>query len=160
MKIVIVYDSYFGNTEKIAAVMAHDLKSNHQVYLARIDELTPERLVGADLMVIGSPTRGFRPTPKITEFITDQVPTYDFGAIAIFDTRADVKEIKNRFLTFLMSRAGYANDAMVKSLKKAHQPLVGEPGEFYVTGKEGPLESDEETKAVAWIQEIVASLSN
>jgi flavodoxin len=66
MKTLIVYDSVFGNTQKIAQAIAGalDCLDVLQVVNANLNQLS-----GLDLLIVGSPTRGFRPTPAITAFL-------------------------------------------------------------------------------------------
>ena len=63
MQILIVYDSVFGNTEKIAAAIASALTTSLgdsvAVELFQAGQVQPPLLVGRDLLVVGSPTRGF-----------------------------------------------------------------------------------------------------
>jgi len=66
MNIAIVYDSVFGNTRKVAAAIAARLEATHNVRLLTVQEahdLNPSEI---DLLIVGSPTRGFRPTPMIS----------------------------------------------------------------------------------------------
>ena len=67
MKILIVYDSVFGNTEKVALAMAEAMTD--QVAVKRVGESSAVDLQGIDLLVVGSPTRGFRPTEGVNLFL-------------------------------------------------------------------------------------------
>ncbi len=62
MKALLIYDSVFGNTEKIARAIADGLAAQASVETLRPEQVDPEQLTGWDLLVVGSPTRGFRPT--------------------------------------------------------------------------------------------------
>lgn len=63
MKVLIVYDSVFGNTEQIAQTIGNALSSQEDVEILRVGNVKPEKLTGSELLIVGSPTRGFRPTP-------------------------------------------------------------------------------------------------
>ncbi len=65
MKTLVVYDSVFGNTEKIAQAIASNLGPAGSVEIRQASAVVPEQLSGAGLLVIGSPTRGFRPTEAV-----------------------------------------------------------------------------------------------
>ena len=65
MSALVMYDSVFGNTEKIARAIADALGPHGSVEMLRAGEITPARLTGLDLLVVGSPTRGFRPTEAV-----------------------------------------------------------------------------------------------
>ena len=69
MKVFVVYDSFFGNTEQIAKTISEELKGNHQVYLFKTSEFDCEVFNDVDLLFLGSPTRGFMATKDINEFI-------------------------------------------------------------------------------------------
>ena len=65
MKKLVVYDSVFGNTEQVARAIGQALKG--QVEVLAVSQVKQEHLSGLGLLLVGSPTRGFRPTPAITE---------------------------------------------------------------------------------------------
>jgi len=65
MKALVVYDSFFGNTEKIAQTIGNALGAPADVEVLRVGNVKPEQLTGLGLLVVGSPTRAFRPTPAI-----------------------------------------------------------------------------------------------
>jgi flavodoxin len=64
MKALIVYDSVFGNTAKVAQAMAEALQTS----AVPVSRVTADMLRGVDLLIVGSPTRSFRPTPAISKF--------------------------------------------------------------------------------------------
>ncbi|GAH67112.1 unnamed protein product, partial [marine sediment metagenome] len=57
MKTLIVYDSIFGNTEKIALAIGNSLSSKGNVETYRVSAIKLEQLIGLDLLIVGSPTR-------------------------------------------------------------------------------------------------------
>lgn len=65
MKGLIIYDSFFGNTERVAQAMIAALGDQVDVAARRVGDVTPEELVGLDLLIVGSPTRSCKPTPAI-----------------------------------------------------------------------------------------------
>ena len=59
-KVMVVYDSKFGNTEKIALALAEGMKSSGlDVDCARIDNVDPIKLAEYDILAIGAPTQAF-----------------------------------------------------------------------------------------------------
>src|SRR5579872_736488 len=88
MKTFIVYDSQFGNTERIARAIANTLQAFGPVQIARVDPEHPLNCQEADLLVLGSPTQGFRATPAMQSFIT-KIPfaLLQNLAVVVFDTR-------------------------------------------------------------------------
>lgn len=63
MQVLIVYDSQFGNTGKIAQAIAKGFTKSDKVQTLRVNETDLSDLKGVNLLIIGSPTQGGRPTP-------------------------------------------------------------------------------------------------
>ncbi|WP_297106699.1 flavodoxin domain-containing protein [uncultured Devosia sp.] len=154
MSILIVYDSIFGNTAQIARAMADALTSSHEVKLASVQEARDIDLSGVDLLIVGSPTRGFRPTPEIQEFASR--PDLS-GRAAAFDTRIDLDTIHPAPLRWVVSAGGYAAERLSGELRDQGCTLVGEPAGFVVLGQEGPLKDGEAERAAAWARDLVAA---
>jgi flavodoxin len=95
MKALVVYDSFFGNTEQIAQAIGHALGSQEDVEILRVSNVKPEQLTGLKLLIVGSPTRGFRPTPAISNLLKS-IPKNGLKGVkvAAFDTRFTVSEIE------------------------------------------------------------------
>jgi len=93
MRTVILYDSVFGNTEKLAVHMADTLGAT----LRRVADLSD--VIDFDVMIVGSPTRAFRPTPAITAWLK-KLPAGALAGVraAAFDTRIDLSETDNALL--------------------------------------------------------------
>ena len=73
MKVVIIYDSTFGNTESIAMAIRDGIGPGHTVNLLRAAAASADDLNGADLLLIGSPTHGGRSTEPVKVFL-DNLP--------------------------------------------------------------------------------------
>ena len=145
MKALIVYDSTYGNTEKIAKAIGAALTG--EVKVLRAGEVNPAELNAFDLLVIGSPTYGGRPMPSVAELL-NKIPESAIKGknIAAFDTRIPTK---------LAKIFGYAADRIAKNLKEKGGNLVV-PGEgFFVNGKEGPLKEGELERASSWAKGLV-----
>ena len=69
MKALVVYDSIFGNTEQIAQAMGNALSSQVDVEVLQVTQVKLEQLREIKLLIVGSPTRGFRPTPVISNLL-------------------------------------------------------------------------------------------
>jgi flavodoxin I len=69
MKILVIYDSYFGNTERIALAIKDSIPENKHVVVKKISDFDSSDLEGVEVIIIGSPTRAFRPTEAITNFL-------------------------------------------------------------------------------------------
>jgi flavodoxin len=151
MKAFVIYDSVFGNTRQIAEAIGKVLAAGAEVEVFQISEAMPERLKGLDFLVIGSPTRGFRPTPAIVKLLKDLSDNSLRGIkVAAFDTRVKLSDIKSGFFRFIVDKGGYAASTIAKQLQKKGGSLVLPPEGFFVSGEEGPLKDGELERAEKW----------
>ncbi len=151
MKILVVYDSVFGNTEQVAQAIGRALGAPGQATMVKVGSLALEQLRGVELLVVGSPTRGFRPTPATTDFL-GKIPARSLQGIrvAAFDTRIAVKEVNNAILSLFVRLFGYAARPMADKLVQKGGQLALPPEGFYVKGSEGPLKEGELERAATW----------
>jgi NAD(P)H dehydrogenase (quinone) len=74
MKILIVYDSRTGNTEKMAHAVAEGARGEGaEVEVRRVDEASVDMLPGFDGLIIGSPVYYGQPSSKIKRFLDESV---------------------------------------------------------------------------------------
>ena len=87
MKALIVYDSQFGNTEAIARAIA-GAAGRGAARVARVGDVKVADLSKVDVLAVGSPTLGGRPTPAIKAFL-DGIPAGSLAKVRVvaFDTR-------------------------------------------------------------------------
>jgi len=151
MKVLIVYDSVFGNTEQIAQAISDSLGSKENVETLRVNDVKIEKITGLDLLIVGSPTRGFRPTKAITNFLK-RIYTNDLNGVrvAAFDTRFLLSSIDSSVLRFIVKTGGYAAKSIANRLKKKGGDLIMPHEGFLVTGEEGPLKDGELERAADW----------
>jgi len=155
MKILIVYDSFFGNTQEIAESIAGSFDSVGNIILKKVDEVSPEDIFYIDLIVIGSPTRKFGPSESITRFLKTIHPKSLNGVkVTAFDTRMAIEDVTSKFLKFMMMIFGYAAKSIANKLVKKGGYLIAPPLGFYVNGMEGPLKEGEAERAGNWINFI------
>lgn len=141
MKVLVVYDSVYGSTEKIARAIGSAI--NGEVKVLRVGEAKPADVDALDLLVIGSPTQGGRPTQAMQDFLT-KIDAKGIS-VASFDTRMTAKWVKI---------FGYAAGKIADSLKKKGGNLVASAEAFYVTGGKGPLKEGELERAASWGKEL------
>ena len=157
MKALVVYDSFFGNTEKIAQAVGDALKSQEEVQTLRVGDAKPEHLAGLSLLIVGSPTRAFSASPATKAWLKALAPNSLRGVkVAAFDTRADMNDVNSRALTAFVKLFGYAAEPIAVSLTKRGGTLVVPAEGFFIADKEGPLKAGELERAAAWAQQIVA----
>jgi flavodoxin len=154
MKGLIVYDSYFGNTEIIANNIMLSLEEKHEVRILKADEFRIKDLDGVDFIVVGSPTRAFNTTKPITDIFKSMSKEALKGMkAAAFDTRIDPLEKNSKFLKLLMKTFGYAAIPISKLLSKKGADIIVEPLGFYVNDSEGPIRDGEIKRAQSWLKD-------
>ena len=160
MKILIVYESFFGNTEQIAREIGAALSGGEdEVETVKVSEMTLSRLAEVNFLIAGSPTRAFRPTEGMAAFLKSIPPDGLRGIkAAAFDTGLKLEDITSGFLRFMARLFGYAAKPIGKALVSKGAVLVIEPQGFYVNGSEGPLKEGELARAAEWGNKIRAGL--
>jgi hypothetical protein len=163
MKAVVVYESLWGNTAKVAGAIAEGLGEGAEA-LSTL-EATPEIVAEVDLIVAGSPVFAFKMSsdtmresirrspgprapappdlshPSMASWL-ESLPAGDACAAA-FDTEA-----RGPF--------GKAAPTIARSLQASGFRLIGKPTGFYVSGKYGPLRDGELDRARRWGIELAS----
>lgn len=92
-KVLVVYYSRTGNTEKMARLIAEHLKKmNNEVLLKKAQDTTPTDLKNADGVIIGSPTYYGSMAAEVKRLLDDSVSIHgrlDGKAGAAFSTAAN-----------------------------------------------------------------------
>ncbi len=155
MNTLVIYDSVFGNTEKVAQSIGAALDPQRQVETLPVSQVTLDQLRGLELLIVGSPTRSFRPTPTISQFLK-AVPKNHLARIqvAAFDTRIWLDTIDSSVFRFVVNKGGYAASTLANALKKKGGQLLVQPEGFLVTGEQGPLKEGELERAAEWAKQI------
>jgi flavodoxin len=172
MKVVVVYESLWGNTEAIAEQVAQgflEAGEDIEVAVRRAGEATPSDLADVDLLVAGAPTHmcGMSSArsrrmglsakakkadsagpaaeaegPGIRDWLK-ALPEVSGRSAASFDTR-----IEHRF-------AGGAGRGIARRLRRRGYQLRGEPTGFIVIDTAGPLKDGERDRARRWAHEVL-----
>jgi flavodoxin I len=150
MKSIVIYDTVYGNTEKIAAAIKENIPG---ATMARANETETLELSSFDLVVVGSPTQGGRQLASVKNFLT-RIPAGKLqnSRVAAFDTRT---EVKGFFLKLLVRLLGYAAPRILNELKNKGGQALSSPQGFLVSGKEGPIISGEIERARNWAAGLV-----
>jgi hypothetical protein len=175
MKAVVVYESAFGNTHRIAEAVAEGLQGGAQVEVRPVAEATTDVLQDAGLLVVGGPTHVHgmaskmsmkgaaedarkRPGahlepgaegPLLRDWLDGLVKAEHVPAAA-FDTRIG----KPRVFT------GSAAKGIAKRLKRHGYQLVSEPASFLVDTSPGtPLHEGELERAREWGRTLAQTLT-
>lgn len=154
MKVLVIYDSYFSNTEQIANAIAGSFAEQENIKVVKVDAVVEDDLEGLDYLLVGSPTRGFQPSDGTKAFLkTLSGDSLDGVKVAAFDTRISADDIQSGLLRIFVNLAGYAAKPISNRLKKAGGELVMAPEGFYVKGEKGPLKDGELERASQWGKE-------
>jgi len=168
MKILIVHESLFGNTKRVAEAIAEGLRrgsppgDGRSVLVVDTDGAPSKVPDDVSLLLVGGPTHAFSMTrpgtredavskgapssPRlgVREWIDAAMPRADLPVIT-FDTRVHVRMMP-----------GSAAASAAKSLRH-HGFRNADRGEtFWVEGTEGPLTEGELDRAVAWGESLAA----
>lgn len=171
MRAVVVYESMYGNTHRVADAIGRGLARRADVTVVPVAGAGPELVRGVDLLVVGGPThvRGMtRPStrkaaveqaepagaidpaasgPGVREWL-EQAGSLGMAAAA-FDTRADIAPA---------AITGRASKVIAKQLRRHDCRQVVEPESFLVD-KANRLEPGEEERAEAWGAQVAASVT-
>jgi hypothetical protein len=166
MRSLVVYESWFGNTRRIAEKIAAALAEEGEVDLGSVDDPLPS-LVDVDLVVLGAPTHvhGLS-SARSRKAAVDQrgdageigigvrgwidgLPVGGRPRVAVFDTRAHKPALL----------VGSAAHGMARRVRRHGYRLAGDPESFFVEGTEGPLEESELARAWSWGRSLANEVS-
>lgn len=157
MKVFVVYDSVYGNTQKIAEAMIEGIGKERETVIAKAAQASAADLEEVDLIIVGAPTHGGTFTEPVKSFL-GSIPANALKGkkAASFDTSFTV-ESQGAFVRFLMKTLGYAAPKIAKALAgKGAEVLTSEI--FYVVDTEGPLKEGELERAGKWAAALVSQL--
>ena len=144
MNVLVVYDSQYGNTEKIARAIGDAIPG---VRVLHASEADPSELETVGLLIVGSPTHGGRPMGVVQIFLRKAPASAIEGVnVAAFDTR---------FSSGFAKIFGYAAVRIVNTLKRKGGSLVVEPEGFIVEATKGPLKEGKLGRATSWAGEVL-----
>ena len=146
MNALIVYDSQFGNTERVAQRIASTLSEFGQARAVHVAQVYSSELQGVDMLILGCPTQAMRQTPTMQSFLASIPRELLRGlSVACFDTR-----FRGGF--WMLSAA----PGMAKQLRTMGIELLVQPESFYVKSmkKEGPLLDGELERATSWAHKL------
>ncbi len=164
MRAVVVYESFWGNTEAVARAIAEGIGPDTRVL--RTDEATPEALADAGLLVVGAPLMGFalprqqnyetlgadKKAPRPADVSHPSMRTWlaslpkGQGAFATFETR------------FKWS-PGSATRKIDRTLEAAGYRPVAKRERFLVAGTYGPMREGELERARRWGGDLAKAIS-
>lgn len=135
MRILVIYDTKYGNTERIAQLIAGELSaSGHQVSCRHQSVSGEEDFIGVPLWVVGSPTHWGRATFRFSTLLRNALKDAgnDHGFVT-FDTR------------YGNMHSGAADRMHRLMSKQGLRPLMG-PQHFVMEGDEIRQGEDERAR--------------
>jgi hypothetical protein len=163
VRALVVYESMFGNTARIAEAIGDGLGRHLEVRLQSVTEQGGD--VVADLLVVGGPTHAFSmsrastrqdavkqgagsdPSFGLREWL-EGLPMSEGARLATFDTRVEM----------VRRVPGSAAKAAAKAATKRGYRLLTRPESFYVEDTPGPLLDGEVHRAVVWGSQLGAAM--
>lgn len=139
MKALVVYDSTYGNTEKIAQAIGEAIGG----LVLQVEAVNPADLKAFDVVIVGSPTHGGLPTKGIQNLLKASLRIEGVSGAA-FDTRTS----KTIF--------GCAAPRIARRLERNGGKLLAPAEGFLVQGVHGPLLEGELERAASWVKGITA----
>lgn len=150
MKALLIYDSIYGNTEKIAKAVGKELGCE----ALHVSAASPSSLKNISLLIIGSPTHGGNETPALQKFIASLPKDSLQGVrVAAFDTWM-TQDGQGLITKFAVGFFSHASPRTLFRLQKLGGTMAAEPAAFLVKGKEGPLLEGEIEKAREWAKKL------
>ena len=142
MKSLVLYESKYGNTQKVAEVVAEVLGAE----IAEVSNFQPAMLEEVDLLVVGSPIHGWQPSADTAQLLTHlDRETLKGKYVAAFDTG------------FKSMLSGNAASKIMKKLERAGAKELIPTQKFVVVQAEGPLAPGEMERAAEWAGNLKAS---
>jgi flavorubredoxin len=134
-KALVVYDSVYGNTAKVARALAAGLESEGvDVNIVKVDAVRFDELGSIDLLCVGGPVHAWNASKPVKEFLErlKNVKGLAGKKTFAFDTK-----MKSRL-------AGSAGGKIERKLKDLGLTVAKSSESAIVKGREGPLEESAE----------------
>lgn len=165
-RVLVVYESMFGNTKDIAKAVAEGLADAGTVDLVEVSAAPIPLPDDVDLLVVGAPTHAFglsRPATRksaadqaVREIVSTGIGLREWldeltpgtAMVSAFDTRVKIA---------LMP--GSAARRAIGRLRKLGFPMLLRSESFYVQGTPGPLKDGEIDRARRWGAKLAATHS-
>jgi len=150
MESLVVYDSKFGNTKKVAEAIADGLRSQGPVRLVGLDKVPPQKLGVVDLLFVGGPTQAHSMSARVRQFVDALQARPARGMVAAtFDTRLRMPAVVS----------GSAAQTIARKLRRRGVRIFAPPESFFVRGNVPELEVGEAERAAKWAKSVADRLA-
>lgn len=146
LQTLVVHDSKYGNTKKLAEIVAEAMAPHGRFRVLDLEEVLPADLGSVDLLIVGGPTQLHGLSPRMRQF-TDELALLPGAATmaATFDTRYRMPG----------TMSGSAARQIARRLKRKGFQIVATPESFFVTRHQPPeLEAGELERAAGWARHL------
>jgi hypothetical protein len=164
MKVIVVYESHWGNTASVAKAIAEGFGPDAQVLTT--DEASPSTVADADLIIAGAPIMAFSlPSDRMLTSMANDAkapspPDLSHASMRSWLDRLPVGHGRSaEFETGLRWSPGGATGAIGRKLEEAGFKRLGKSRRFVVKGSYGPLREGELERAQQWGTELAAALT-
>jgi hypothetical protein len=177
VRAVVVYESLFGNTHKIASAVSDGLRSadpSAEVTLVDVTHADPTMVASADMLVVGAPTHMHGLSTGWSRRVGVSGEQKKAGAAAAtvtVDPAAEGPGVRDFLKTLpkpsagaraaafdtraAMRLAGGAARPIARHLSHAGYHLAASPAGFIIEDTQGPLRAGEEDRARTWGADLV-----
>ena len=174
MRAVVVYESMYGNTHRIADAIGAGHETAFDVRVVSVTQAVPEVIADADLVVVGGPTHAHGMSRASTRKAAVQAADKPVGGLQVepaalgpglrewFGSLGDYPVRAAAFDTRMHGPAmvtGRAARGVTRLLRQHGFEVVAEPESFLVT-KQDRLEPQEEDRARDWAAKLAAGITS
>lgn len=154
MKVLVIYESAFGNTKKVAEAIGAGFTGAE---VRHVNQVNVDEFGNFDCLVVGSPTQKLNYVEGMRDFLA-RIPQDGLKGVkvAAFDTRISIDDVQStveRFAARVFLHR-YAAKPIASALVSKGGVEVIDPEGFYVLDTEGPLKECELERATAWAKQI------
>ena len=164
MKVIVVYESHWGNTAAVARAIADGFGPEARALTT--DEAEPATVAGADLVIAGAPVMAFSlPSDRMLATLSTDTkaptpPDLSHASMRDWLDRLPAGHGRSaQFETGLRWSPGGATGAIERKLERSGFRRLVKPRRFVVKGSYGPLREGELEKAQQWGAELAAAMS-
>jgi hypothetical protein len=164
MKVIVVYESHYGNTAAVANAIADGFGPEAQVLTT--DEASPGAVADADLIIAGAPVMAFsQPSDRMLATLAGDVKAPTAADVSHPSMRSWLDQLpvghgrSAQFETGLRWSPGGATGAIGRKLEQAGFKRLGKSRRFVVKGSYGPLREGELQRAQQWGTELADAMT-
>ena len=165
---LVVYESMFGNTFKVAAAIRDGLAGVVDTELVRADRAPAAIPADVCLLVVGGPTHAFTMSRRTTRqdatkqgdvMMPAEAGIREWLATLERRTTPTVAATFDTRITKVRRLPGSAARSAAKVLKRLDFRMLAAPNSFFVSDTTGPLDDGELERARQWGEELARELA-